>query len=201
MTELAAQPAPRTPQGIYAVVNIQELTANQQKANPSMAPADLEAYFVNLYQGLLSNPAISGLVLYANWGLLNPNPPSSDSPYDWSLVDDAFGAAAAVGKTIQLVVSPGFQTPPWVLAQIPSCDGLFQTPVQTPSSACGKATFTGFVEGGGTRELPMPWDPVYKSSWQTFLMALDAQYGSNPAFVSIAVAGPTASSEEMIVLE
>ncbi len=200
LTELAAQQAPRTPQGIYALVNIQENTTVQQNANPSITPAQLEGFFVNLYQNLLGNPAVSGLVLYANWGLLNPNPPSAASPYDWSLVDDAFNqASAAVGKTIQLVVSPGFQSPQWILNQIPSCDGLFQTPVQTPSSACGKATFTGFVEGGGTRELPMPWDPVYKSSWQTFLMALDAQYLSNPALVSIAVAGPTASSEEMIL--
>ena len=115
-------------------------------------------------------------------------------------MDDAFGAAAAAGQTIQLVVPPGFSDADadcW--RQIPSCDGLFQTPVQNPSSNCGKATFTGFVEGGGTRELPMPWDPVYKGAWQTFLTALAAQYGANPAFVSIAVAGPTASSEEMIL--
>jgi hypothetical protein len=47
--------------------------------------------------------------------------------------------------------------------------------------------------------LPLPWNTFYKSSWQTFLTALIARYGSNPAFVSIAVAGPTASSDEMIV--
>ena len=45
----------------------------------------------------------------------------------------------------------------------------------------------------------MPWNPLYKSSWRTFLTALAARYGSNPAFVSISVAGPTASSEEMIL--
>lgn len=39
----------------------------------------------------------------------------------------------------------------------------------------------------------------YKSAWRTFLTALAARYGSNPAFVSISVAGPTASSEEMIL--
>jgi hypothetical protein len=45
----------------------------------------------------------------------------------------------------------------------------------------------------------MPWNPVYKNSWRTFLTALAARYGSNPAFVSISVAGPTASSEEIIL--
>ena len=42
---------------------------------------------------------------------------------------------------------PGFQSPQWVLDQIPSCDGLFQSPVQTPPSTCGTATFTGYQEG------------------------------------------------------
>jgi uncharacterized protein (TIGR03437 family) len=45
--------------------------------------------------------------------------------------------------------------------------------------------------------LPLPWNPIYKTSWNTFLIALAARYNSNPAFVSIAVAGPTASSAEM----
>jgi uncharacterized protein (TIGR03437 family) len=45
----------------------------------------------------------------------------------------------------------------------------------------------------------LPWDATYKSSWRTFLTALAARYGSNPAFVSIAVAGPTAASAEMLL--
>ena len=45
----------------------------------------------------------------------------------------------------------------------------------------------------------MPWNPLYKSAWRNFLIALAARYESNPAFVSISVAGPTASSEEMIL--
>jgi hypothetical protein len=204
---LLAQSVPRRPQGIYAVVNIQENIKKEQAADPSIKPAELKAYFVNLYQDLLSNPAVSGLALWVNWNALNPNPPSAANPYDWAYVDDAFSQASArnvrdptkAPKTIQLVPLPGFQTPQWLLAQIPSCDGLFQSPVQTPPRACGKATFADFVEGRGVRELPMPWNPSYKSAWRTFLTQLAARYQSNPAFVSISVAGPTASSEEMIL--
>ena len=199
-----AQPATRRPRGIYAGVNIQENLQKQQAANPPITPAQ---YFVNLYQDLVGYPAVSGLAIWVNWDALNPNQPPAANAYDWSFTDQAFIAVAAWNsqnpasppKTIQLVPLPGFQTPSWVLDQIPSCDGLFQAPVQTPSSNCGKATFTGFVEGGGTRELPMPWNPAYKGFWQTFLSALAARYQSNPAFVSISVAGPTASSEEMIL--
>ncbi len=60
-------------------------------------------------------------------------------------------------------------------------------------------TFAGYVEAGDGTELPLPWDPSYKESWKTFLKALAARYGSDPVLVSIAVAGPTAGSVEMIL--
>jgi hypothetical protein len=123
------------------------------------------------------------------------------------LCSDAFAQAAAwnvqnpagTPKTIQLIVQPGFQSPQWLLAQIPSCDGLFETPSTTPPSTCGRVTFTGYQESADSTQLPLPWNPVYKSAWQTFVTAL-ARYGPNPAFVSIAVAGPTASSAEMTTI-
>ena len=199
------EPAPRAPRGIYALVNIEENITNQENANPSITPAQLESYFIGLYQQLLANPAVAGVVIYENWSTLNPNSPPAANAFDWSYLDDAFTQASAwssqnpsqAPKTIQLVVSPGFQTPAWVLSQISSCDPLFNE--ETPPAGCGKATFSGFVEGGGIRELPLPWNPFYQSSWQAFLTVLAARYGSNPLFVSIAVAGPTASSEEMIL--
>src|ERR1700733_8395873 len=194
LVQVVVGQTPRRPRGIYAVVNVEDGV----KANPSMTTAQVDAYFNNLYQGLLSNPAISGLTLQVHWDTLNPNAPGSAAPYLWNYVDDAFAAAAAwntqnptqAPKTIQLIVTPGFQSPQWILSQIPSCDGLFQTPVATPSSACGTATFTGYQEGGDGTVLPLPWNPVYKGAWQAFLTALAARYGSNPALVSIAVAGP-----------
>jgi hypothetical protein len=45
----------------------------------------------------------------------------------------------------------------------------------------------------------MPWNPVYKAYWKTFLTQVAARYGTNGAFVSIAVTGPTAESAEMIL--
>jgi hypothetical protein len=142
-----------------------------------------------------------------HWDTLNPNPPAAASPYDWSYVDDAFNQAsvwdaqnpALLPKTIQLIISAGFQSPQWMLDQLPSCDGLFQSPVQPPPSTCGKVTFEGFVEGGDSMQLPLPWNAVYKSAWKAFLIALAARYGSNSAFVSIAVAGPTAAWAEMLL--
>jgi uncharacterized protein (TIGR03437 family) len=189
------------------VVNIEDNINQQRKANPSITSAAFNTYFNNLYQDLLGNPAISGLTLQVHWDTLNPNPPAAANAYDWSYVDDAFNQASAwnvqnpaqTPKTIQFIVSAGFQSPQWMLSQLPSCDGLFQFPTPVPLTTCSKVTFEAFVEGGDSTELPLPWDPTYKSSWRTFLTALAARYGSNPAFVSIAVAGPTAASAEMLL--
>ena len=202
-----AQTTPRRPRGVYAVVNVEDQINQQEKANPSISPAQLDAFFNTFYQDLLSNPAISGLTLQVHWDTLNPNPPSAANAYNWNSVDDAFAQAAAwntanptgAPKTVQLIVTPGFQSPQWVLNQLTLCDGIFQFPAQPTSSACGKVTFQGYTEGGDSTELPLPWNSTYKSAWQTFLTALAARYNSNPAFVSIAVAGPTGSSAEMIL--
>jgi hypothetical protein len=66
---------------------------------------------------------------------------------------------------------------------------------------CGKASFV-VSEGGGQgqqQELPLPWNAVYKKYWRAFLTEVAARFGSRDAFVSIAVAGPTAESVEIIV--
>ena len=52
---------------------------------------------------------------------------------------------------------------------------------------------------GQKQELPLPWNPVYKSYWKAFLTEVAARYGTRDAFVSIAVAGPTAESVEIIL--
>jgi uncharacterized protein (TIGR03437 family) len=193
------------PRGIYAVADVENEIAALQAVNPSITAAQLDAGFNSFYQSLLSNPAVAGLAIRSSWATLNPNPAGAANAYSWSLVDDGFNQAAAwnaqnpakAPKTIQLIVTPGFGSPQWLLNQIPSCDSLFKTPVVTPPSTCGTATFTGFSEGGNGDVLPLPWNPAYKSAWRDFLTAVAGRYGSNPLFASIAVTGPTAASAEM----
>ena len=52
---------------------------------------------------------------------------------------------------------------------------------------------------GQMQELPLPWNPDYKRHWRALLTEVAARYGTRDAFVSIAVAGPTAESVETIL--
>jgi hypothetical protein len=69
------------------------------------------------------------------------------------------------------------------------------------AASCGKASFD-VSEGrahGQKQELPLPWNPAYKRYWKAFLTEVAARFGTRDAFVSIAVAGPTAESVEIIL--
>jgi hypothetical protein len=226
---LALAPAlmagPRTPHGIYAMVGIAQYEENYLRTHSSV-PSD---YFTSsVYPELLANPDVSGITLYVHWSRLNPNPAPSGLPlprgysqYDWTTIQDlldlvaGYNTANKAHKTVQLVVTPGINSPTWLLGDVGmnngllySCNYLFSTAYAPPPTGteCGKVTFSGFVEGGydkatgvaSPQDLPMPWDSTYKNAWQTFLTALAKQFGSRTELVSIAVAGPTASSEEMM---
>jgi hypothetical protein len=223
---------PRHPQGVYVLVGPVVLGSKVINPGPDQAAdADL----------LAKNPGVAGLSVYVQWSVLNPNPPKDNrlpdsldcsklkghtdptDPYDWSLIDAAFCAAASASppRTITLIVRPGFYTPQWVLDQINSnsCSGQFvflSEPYYVPASplpplppnptpACHLAYFADqeglSVPAGQSlyRPLPMPWDATYKNAWRGFLMALNARYGQNPAFVAISVAGPTAESTEILL--
>jgi len=203
------QPRARVPVGIYAVVPVENVVAKQQTENPTDTTADLDTYLDGFYTDLLNNTAVSGLTLQIHWDTLNPNPPTDANPYFWNYVDDAFTSVAQWNfnnpnatlnpKTIQLIVTPGFNSPNWVRDDLTSCDPLFYGSPVPSGFSCGEVTFTNFQEGGDSPVLPLPWNTTYQAAWKTFLQALAARYDDNTAFVSIAVAGPTAASAEMIL--
>ena len=145
---------------------------------------------------LLSNRAISGITAGERWDHIQ----LTNTEYDWSYYDDVFAAARATRKSVQVNITPGFDTPQFVFAQIPLCDALF-TPGATVPANCGAVTFNNFPEEqrADGNVLPLPWNSVYQTAWQTFLTALNARYASDPAFVAIAVAGPVGGSPEMIL--
>jgi len=84
-----------------------------------------------------------------------------------------------------------------------SCDGLF-TGAGAPAD-CGEVTFSKLPEQqradpkGGPWVLPLPWNSSYQFYWGEFLGEVSGKYGSNPAFVAVAVAGPNGASTEMVL--
>ncbi len=200
---------PRQPLGIYYRLTIQQ---------------DSDAEISNNVAAALTNSAISGILAVFTWANLNPAPGSNE----WRLLDDVFGTVEQWNstnlnnrKTVQLGINPGFDSPPWVLSNLTSCDGLFMTNlvgsivytntqnllelIGTNSgftnSDCGCAGFLESESKGSPKilQLPLPWNGYYKRMWKSFIESVAAKYGTNPLLVSITVDGPTASSSEMIL--
>ena len=183
----------RAPLGVYVKVDVQDAI------NGYNGPASqLHSYLQGLYASLLSDPAISGLTIGADWAKLQPSAGTSSSSFDWTDLDDAFDAAAVAHKPVQLIITPGTDMPTWLVNEIPSCDPLF-TSGSAPAN-CGTVTFVGYpeVQRADQTMFPLPWNTVYQAAWDAFLVQLNARYGSNAALVAIAVAGPVGASDEMI---
>jgi uncharacterized protein (TIGR03437 family) len=192
-TGTAGSAAARAPLGVYVKVNVQDAIDGYN------GPASqLHSYLQNLYATLLADQAISGLTIGAVWAKLQPTAGISSSSFDWTDLDDAFSAATAAHKPVQLIITPGSDMPTWLVNQIPSCDPLF-TAGSAPAN-CGTVTFVGYpeVQRAVQTVFPLPWNAVYQAAWDAFLTQLNARYGSNSEFVSIAIAGPVGASDEMI---
>ena len=203
----------RAPLGVYAHVDV-ETAINSYTGSSAPTAAQLHAYLRQIYMGLLTDPAVSGITAGIHWDLIQLSPPDcnaqdpntcapgtqSTDGYDYSYVEDVFVEAEAAQKSVQLILTPGVDSPSWLLAGIPSCDGLF-TSAGTAPADCGKVTFTGFPEQphADGNVLPLPLNSVYVSAWNNFLKHIDKVYGSNAAFVSIAIAGPNCASTEIIL--
>jgi hypothetical protein len=222
--------APRGPAGVYAVVRltdrIQDAMA-KAKVLGKLKPCDpvpqavddaLTTYFSYILGPSSVNNPISGLLILAQWQDLSPCDPGTDleslnsDSVRFTFLNDALKAIDAwnkansslLPKTLQLVVTPGFNSPEWLFEELHSCDGLFMapnTPPATTLSTCDYTTIFYRVESAPRVQLPLPlpWSKTYKEKWRFFLTALNKYIGSRQEFVSIAVAGPTASSAEIIL--
>jgi hypothetical protein len=203
--------SPREPLGVFAKVNIETLKKQAAFKDCARSPGcDIHLKFRELYARLLANPAISGLTIGAHWDSIQfaddayPEDAYPDG-YDFSFLDDAFEVAnrPSVNKSVKLIITPGVVSPPWLMDKIPDCtnkEGVFLG--DGVDSQCGKQAFEGFPEeqrDDGNNKIPLPWNDIYQTAWKVFLGHLNDKYGSNPAFVAIAVAGPIAASDEMIL--
>jgi hypothetical protein len=207
------------PSGLVAFV-LASGTANQiaiaQKDHKKLTEDEA---LTNYYSLLVSNPAVSGIAISVSWDTLN----HTHGGYDWAFLKNAFEVVSAWNLThtpkkfVQVLVSAGFNSPPWIFDHIKggSCDGLFESPApkHKPKPSCGYTNIFVATESGTPtpKKLPMPWDSDYQDLWKSFQTDLKSfidkgVYRSGgksvpytDAFASISVAGPTASSTEIIL--
>lgn len=242
---------PREPKGIYVTFLLGDAAQSAYTAaytnqyygvpdypSPALTESPTNDVLINYLTILLDRPSVSGLAPAIPWNLLSQADPGPDplkpapGSYIWQPLDDLFIAvdnwnaahAWSTPKTIQLMISPGFNSPSWVFDDIDAgavtagcgggicvgdCDGLFllDPPPSKPFlnySKCGYTTIFWEVEGSPQVQepLPLPWNQTYKNDWKRFLITLNSHLQSEPSsksLVSIAVAGPTSSSTEMIL--
>ncbi|HKM61259.1 MAG TPA: hypothetical protein VJY39_02095 [Acidisphaera sp.] len=203
-----------SPLGVYVKVDIEDaISAIRRGYTGDLEPTPKYVHVLlqKLYQRVLANPAVSGITIGVHWANVQPHDPLAVSDnsdgYDWSYLDDAFGVANWVQKSVQLIVTPGFDSPQWLLSRIPSCDGLFNPATRAAvAEDCGTVTFAEFPDkpraehdADGRTVLPLSWNGVYQKAWAAFLQNLNVRYGNNPAFVAIAVAGPVGASADMVL--
>ncbi len=193
--------------------------------------AGSDAQISNQVATALSNAAISGILAVVQWSNISQTIPTN-SPVgttNWRILDDVFGEVETynsnnstnIPKTIQLEITPGFNTPQWVFNNLSNCDAMFLTNSQGSivntnsqgalvlvgvnttniSTNCGCADFLESEDFANPTviPLPLPWNSFYTNAWATFIQAVAGRYETNPLLVSVTVAGPTASSAEMIL--
>jgi hypothetical protein len=155
--DTGAQGLPPRPKGLVAVI----------ADDPQRDELDLKA---------LDNPYISGVALQIRWRDLEP----AEGKPNWEKLDQLFAAAKKSNKWVQLLVFPGFFSPPWALKGADTA----RFPIQYGP------------DKGDLLPLPMPWDKTYLDRWLSFVDRLSGRYGVSPAFRVVAADGPTSVSAE-----
>ena len=122
------------------------------------------------------DPCVDGVVIRTYWKDLEP----SQGQPDWTFLDQQFDQAERSGKKIHLIVAPGFWSPDWALAQVPTAEFEVRTGPQR----------------GYRGRLPIPWSEAYLNLWLDFVNALGQRYRTRPLAI-VSATGPTAQNGEM----
>ena len=216
LSRAEAQTNHQPPLGVYAHVSVDNAIKAYKKYRKSAGgnAEDEHTYLRNLYYGILNdNPAVAGITFGIYWdrsqksdpdcaSLQNCKPGTDLNGNDWSYLDDVFTEANATGKQVQLILTPGVDSPSWLFDRLlPTCDTLFGSKDNGPMPDCGFVTFSEFpeVKHADGHKMPLPWSTIYQYWWQQFLIEVNDRYKDHKDFAAIAIAGPICASTEMIL--
>ncbi|MGO9338328.1 MAG: hypothetical protein ACLPY1_12555 [Terracidiphilus sp.] len=204
----------KAPLGVYAHVSVDNAIKAYRKYRKSGGNEDEHTYLRMLYYGMLNNnPGVAGITFGIYWdrvqksdpdcaSLQDCKPGTDENGDDWSYLDDVFTEAEATGKQVQLILTPGVDSPSWLFDRLlPTCDTLFGAGDPVPVPNCGFVTFSKFpeVQHADGHRMPLPWSTIYQYWWQQFLIEVNNRYEDHKDFAAIAIAGPICASTEMIL--
>ncbi|MBS1856953.1 MAG: hypothetical protein JST11_16410 [Acidobacteria bacterium] len=199
------------PAGVFGKVDIE--TAKKTCTPQSNGTTNYKECLHTIFEQMFQNNFVSGLTVGERWDNIEPSVlacgyPEASATCDpgetqWLYLDDAVNVAKEHGGNVELDLTPGLNTPLWVLSRMgPSCDNVLIPGVAPPPHDCGWVTVTKFQQPrhADSKYLPMPWNSVYRSYWKDFLRRVRDRYITvpNSPVVAIAVTGPNAASNEII---
>ncbi|MDQ3117296.1 MAG: beta-galactosidase [Verrucomicrobiota bacterium] len=101
--------------------------------------------------------------------------PDIDSvTFDWTLLDNARDIAAAHGKKLGVSIAWGRTAPRWLYLK-----GAYKFQVDPADNNLNNAGF----------DMPLPWDPVYRSYLFNFIDTFAARYDNDPTITYIVITG------------
>ena len=200
------------PPGVYLKLDIESAITGflpvDHPPHPERKPPSvpqLHRKFRSLLQRVLGNAAVSGIAVGEHWDHIQMSnssyPYEPVGGYDWSYLDDVFSVADHLHKPVQLLITPGANSPQALLDVLPSCNSLFAPRRYARPKRCGSVVFPRLQESihADSDVLPLPWNKRYNGAWHGFLRLLNRRYRANREFAAIAVAGPVYASPEMIL--
>ena len=219
----ASAPPPR---GVYVHVDFLSVLNGvlEQEGKPQLFPCDpvprdvedkVHRELRRIYRGWLRNHAIAGIKAELDWCRVQTRDPYCppghrtchfvrDHGNDWSYVDDFFEEAAARGKFIHLIITPGIYSPPWLIEKLTDCTDVLKSTDPTSLPACGRVTFAVYPEqrqGSLILPMPVPWNDEYTTDWNNFLGDVAARYDGGDRYPgvlqSVGIGGPICGSIEM----
>lgn len=105
------------------------------------------------------SPKAPNQLVYASWATVEP----SDGTFNWTNIDNALGSLP-VGAHAALAISPGENSPAWLLAEVATV-----------------------VSNGIT--YPAPWDAVYESKLASLIQAAGERYSGDTRISRVAIPG------------
>ncbi|HSY48999.1 MAG TPA: beta-galactosidase [Thermoanaerobaculia bacterium] len=119
---------------------------------------------------------VDGLVLVISWSSIEP----AMGQYQWSTLDQWMNQAISSGKKVELAITAGIDTPPWLFQPMPA--GAGAVPLSFTISPHSGAT--GVCD---SETVAAPWDLAFLVQWDSLLAAVAAHLKATGTYNDVAL--------------